>query len=92
MLGVSGCTGCLVQKAELGNMNARGVKRSMAHSIEVVRAALACAAKGYGFKTKARRILRKAGLTLYHLDQWNPFFRVPFADYECFPMDRLHGL
>ena len=48
--------------------------------------------RGQGFKTKAIAALNACGLLKIHLTLRNPFLELPHADFDCFPMDRLHGV
>lgn len=93
MLGVSGCTTCLIASENMGNPMCTAPLRSFARARLVVANARDCAsARVRGGITKARLMLRAEGLLENHLTLDNPFLQVPNLDFSCFPMDRLHGV
>lgn len=94
VLGISGCTTCLAPPAGPGRDPPTQLfrARSFRAAQDAVERARAEAAKGHGHGETAKKILRKEGLLDVHLDLRNPFFELPRADYDCFPMCRLHGM
>ena len=94
VLGVHGCSTCLAKKEDMGvpNPNPPPQPRNWEASIAAVKSARLELMKGHGHKGKAEDMLKQQGLLDYHLQGWNPFFRLPHTDFGCFPMDRLHGV
>lgn len=92
LLGISECPDCLIRHEDMGQLDVAATPRRFDAALAAVRAARAEAALGYGHKLTAKALLKEQGLLAMHLWQWNPFFFVPHAEYDCFPMDRLHGV
>ena len=91
-LGIKGCTTCLVRKRDMADVECLAPARSFAAARLAVTKARAEKMLGRGHQTSAKGILKSAGLLPIHFILRNPFLELPHADYECFPMCRLHGL
>ena len=94
LLGISGCTTCLAPPTAPGGGPPTQLfqARSFRAAIDAVARARAEAAKGRGHREAAKKILKEQGLLDVHLELHNPFFELFHVDYDCFPMDRLHGV
>ena len=87
-----GCTTCLIRKDSMAALDHVAPRRTFAEAKDAVAIARATLAFGHGYKGKAEAGLAKHGLLSIHMRLRNPFFELPHVDFECFPMDRLHGV
>lgn len=94
LLGISGCTTCLAPAKAPACAEPQVLYRlrSFRRAIDAVVRARAEAAKGRGHKEAALAILQLEHLLDVHLNLYNPFFELPHVNFNCFPMDRLHGM
>ncbi|MCG3769103.1 MAG: hypothetical protein JW384_00222 [Nitrosomonadaceae bacterium] len=94
ILGISGCTTCLALPEDMGKFDQEFPRRSFADAKKIIVQArkLLHGLCGPHRVTEARELLKANRLTKYHLGQWCPFLFVPHLDFNCFPMDRLHGV
>lgn len=91
VLGSSGCYSCLVPDAELADYQTEFPPRTVIAARRVIREARLMVLER-GKKGKAEAHLSTQRLHPMHLSFWNPFLRVPFMEFDCFPMDFLHGV
>lgn len=92
LLGISGCTTCHIKPEGMGDPARTARQRSFAAAKQAIAAARSKAGMGRGHLTRARELLAAESLLPVHMEQDNPFFQIPHADFACFPMDRLHGV
>ena len=93
MLGINGCPTCLVTAEDYSVVPATARRRSTSRCLAAIRLARSVAAsKVRGGITHAVDIVSEEGLLRFHLEEWNPFLLLPFFEFVCFSMDRLHGL
>ena len=92
MLGLSGCPRCDVPKVEFANMQHNGMRQDLKRNKKLIED-LRQLKIGPNFKGRAKRIkdqLASIHASPFHLECRNPFFYVPWAEYVCFALDRLH--
>ena len=92
MLGINGCTTCRITQANMGDPLVVAERRTFAAAKDAVGLARGMRSMGRGYIGRADDVLKEAGLLDAHMSLLNPFFELPHADFECFPMDRLHGV
>ena len=94
LLGISGCSTCLVHADDMGTTQSDAALRSMPAAFAAVRSGRAMLLDGgqRGSIGRAKELVRSQGLLPIHLKLWNPFLVLPHVDFDCFPMDRLHGM
>lgn len=92
VLGITGCTTCLAHPKRLGDTTGPpAAKRSLPDTLKAIREARAMT-KVAGKSKELRTLLARHRLTTVHLEALNPFLLLPHFDWECFPMDWLHGV
>ena len=91
ILGTSGCFSCLAPDAALAEYQIHFPQRSMATTRQTIRDARLMTLER-GKKGKAEELLTTQRLHPLHLSFWNPLLRLPFVEYDSFPMDFLHGV
>lgn len=91
LLGIAGCVACCCPDAALGDLDLQSPPRTFADAIAVIETCRAWKLQR-GNADRVDKLLATKRLNAFHLLESNPFFHLPHADVECFPMDWLHGM